>query len=239
VSGAAGDLELGPHEPLVRDGDLQLRRLGDDRGVRADGAQRFLDSEAGMLLVGHGGDDDIAGQLELRSLAAGDQRRGDAALHVVGAAAVEAIAVDPRPVRLGHVRHADGVEMAAQQQRPAAAGAAGADEDARPARRLLERLDLEAGGARPPGDERGDLRLAGATGDQLGVDRVDGDQPGQQLDDVLAHSGANDEGQRLWAASRRWSWVRERTPSFAYTRVRAPSIVFSLRNSVAAACLFE
>ena len=63
-----------------------------------------------------------------RGLPAGEQRGGDAGLHVVGAAAVQAVAVDARRVRRGHALDADGVEVRAQQQRAAAARAACADD---------------------------------------------------------------------------------------------------------------
>ena len=75
-----------------------------------------------------------------------------------------------------HALDADGVEVAAQQQRAPAARAARADEHARPAGRRLEHVGLQPGVARPAGDERGDLALAGAAGHERRVDGVDRDE---------------------------------------------------------------
>ena len=60
VRGAPGDLELEPDEPLVRDDELELGRLGHDRGVGAHRLEHLLDPEARVLLVGDRGDDDVA-----------------------------------------------------------------------------------------------------------------------------------------------------------------------------------
>jgi hypothetical protein len=49
-----------------------------------------------------------------------DQRGGDTGLHVVGATAVQAIAVDARDMRVGHALDRHRVEVAAEQQRPPA-----------------------------------------------------------------------------------------------------------------------
>jgi hypothetical protein len=187
VRGAPRHRDLRPHEPLVRDRDLQLGRLGHDRGVGAHGAQRLLDADARVLLVGDGGDHDVAGQAERRRLATGEQRGDDTRLHVVGAAAVEPVALDARLVRPRHAGHADGVEVPAQQQRPAASGPARPDEHARPPGHLLQHLDLEPGAVRPGGHERRDLRLGGAARHQVGVDRVDRDERAEQVDHVVAH----------------------------------------------------
>ena len=76
--------------------------------------------EAGVLLVGDGGDDDLAVDAGAGGVAAGDEGGGEAGLHVVGAAGVEPVALDAghRAASCG-AGQADGVEVAAQQQ-PAA-----------------------------------------------------------------------------------------------------------------------
>src|ERR671938_1900672 len=94
VRGPARDLDLEPDKALVRYHELQLGGLGDDRRVGAYHAEDLLDSEARMLLVGHGGDDHVACEPARRGLAAGDERRGEPSLHVVGATPVEPVAVD-------------------------------------------------------------------------------------------------------------------------------------------------
>ena len=60
VRGAPVHRDLRPHEPLVGDHDLAVRRLGHDRRVGAQpGGQHLLDAEARVLLVGHGRDDHV------------------------------------------------------------------------------------------------------------------------------------------------------------------------------------
>jgi hypothetical protein len=184
VRGPAGDLDVGPHESLVRDDQLELGRLGDDRGVGAGRPEHLLDADARVLLVGDRGDDDVPGQAERGGLAAGDERRGDPGLHVVRAAAVEPVALDARRVRVAHAPDGDRVEMAAEQQRPPAARARRAHDDARTARSALEHLCLEPGGARPLGDERGDLALPRAARHERGVHGVDRDERGREVPDV-------------------------------------------------------
>ena len=66
VSGATRHLDLAQDEPLVRDDELQLGGLGDDRRVRPDPSQHLLGVEAGVLLVGDRGDHHVAGEVEVR-----------------------------------------------------------------------------------------------------------------------------------------------------------------------------
>ena len=184
VRRAPFDLDPRPDEALVRDGDRELGRLGDDGRVGLDGAKHLLDAEARVLLVGDRRDDDVAVQAQRGGLAAGDEGRGDARLHVVGAAAVEPVALDARVVRCVHPPDAHRVDVPAEQQRAPASRAAGTNDDARPAGRALEHVGLQTGGERPARDERRDLALAGAARHERRVDRVDRHELAQQL----AHS---------------------------------------------------
>ena len=120
-------------------------------------------------------------RLELRRVAAGDQRRGEPRLHVVRAAPVQPVALDPGRERRVHPLDVHRVRVAAEEQRPAAAAAARPDDDARTSGSRLEDVRLETGGARPLGDERRDRGLAGAARDERGVDRVDLDEAGEEL----------------------------------------------------------
>lgn len=187
VGGPPGDLDLGPHEALVGDDNLQLGRLGDDRRIGADRAQHLLNAEARVLLVGHGGHDHVPGEPGVGQLATGQQRRRDARLHVVGTAAVQPVALHARHVRLRHALDADGVHVRAQEQDGAPARAARPDDHARTPRGLLHHLGLESCGTCPIGHEGRDPRLAGAAGHQRGIHGVGGDQASGELDDVVAH----------------------------------------------------
>ena len=187
VRGLAGHLDLRPDEALVRDGDGELGRLGDDRGVGLHRAQRLLHADARVLLVGDRGDHDVAGQA-LRA----------ASRQAISAAARPAfMSYAPRPYRwspstrgvCGSVMPSTFTVSRCAQSRsvPAAAGAARADEDARAGRRVLQDLGLEPLLAPPTGDERRDLALARAARDEVGVDGVDRDEAGEQVDDVGGH----------------------------------------------------
>ena len=150
-------------------------------------AQCLLDPQAGVLLVGDGRHDDIAGQPEAGRLAGRDQRGGDAGLHVVGAAAEEAVPVDPGRVRIGHAFDADGVEVPAEQERAPTPFSSRANEHARSARRRLQALGVKSGSLGPPFDEAGNLRLAGPTAYERGVHGVAGDEGGEQSGQVRGH----------------------------------------------------
>ncbi len=193
VRGAPLDLDPRPLKALVRDDELELGRLGDDGRVGAHRREHLLDAEACVLLVGDGGHDDVTAQAERRRLPARDQRGRHARLHVVRAAAVQAVALDARIVRRLHPRDPDGVDVTAQQQRAPAPGARRAHDDARAPRRRLEHAGLEARGERPAVDERRDLALArpaAAGGRERRVDRVDRDELAQEVDDPLHVSEA-------------------------------------------------
>ena len=177
VRRAAADLDLRPHEPLVGDDDLQLGGLGHDRRVGVDHLEDFLHSDARVLLVGDRRNQHVAGEVVARRVATGHECCGEPGLHVVGATSVEAIAVDARHVRIAHALDRDRVEVAAQQQRAAAAGAAGTHDDARAPGRPLQHRRLEPGVPRPRRHERSALAFAGASRDERRVDRVDRYQP--------------------------------------------------------------
>jgi hypothetical protein len=160
VSGDPDDLDLGPDESAVGGRDGELGGFGDDRGVGPYVLEDLLDAEAGVLLVGDGCDDDLSGQAESRRLAGGDESGGEAGLHVVGAAGVQAVAVDGRHERGAHLPEPDGVGVAAQHEGPAASRGAAADHDAGPARRGLESLGGQVVVAGPLLEVVGDLGLA-------------------------------------------------------------------------------
>ena len=188
MRGATCHLDLEPREPAVRDDERQLGRLGDDRRVGVDNFQDLLDADTRVLLVGDGREDDVACQAEGGRLATGDERRGDARLHVVRAASVEPVALDPWAVRVVHPLDVDRVEVPAEQQGASASGAVCVDDDARPPGRRLEHVGLETRIPRPRRDERRDLRLARAAGDERRVDRVDRDQLRDQVCQIVGHA---------------------------------------------------
>ncbi len=185
MRGAPGDLELEPDEPLVRDDELELGRLGHDGGVRAHRLEDVLDPEARVLLVRHRGDDDIARETQSGRIATGDQSGGDPGLHVVRAASVEPVALDPRCERLSHAVDSDRVEVPAEQERAAPAGPPGPDDDARSARLTLDRPRLETVRLGPARRESRHFGLARSSRHERWVDRIDRDERGEQTGQVV------------------------------------------------------
>ena len=168
-------------KPLWATHSSSVGRLGHDRRVRAQLGGHRLGADARELLVAHGGHDDVARELELRRLRAGPERCGHAALHVDAAAAVQPIALDERLERALVAVVPDRVGVAVEQQRAPAAGPAGNPDHVRAAGRDDLDVRLHAGRLEPAGDEARDLQLAGAAGYELGIDRVDRDQLGDEF----------------------------------------------------------
>jgi hypothetical protein len=91
-------------------GSAIRHRIGPDPEV-GERRDHGVTAEAGILLVGHQrehGPD--RGARRDQPFGDGDQR-GDAALHVRGAATVQAVVLHPRGEGLGHAGHPDGVEV--------------------------------------------------------------------------------------------------------------------------------
>src|SRR5207344_2279416 len=133
MRGDTGDGDLGPDEPAVGDADLPFGGFGDDGGVdagRVEVGEHFLNAEAGVLFVGYGGHDDLAVDSGMGRVAAGDERSGEARLHVVGAAGVEPVALHAGHQRLLGASQSDRVHVAAEQQPPALRVAAAVEDDA-------------------------------------------------------------------------------------------------------------
>jgi len=114
VGRPADDLNLTPDKPLVGGGDLQFRGFGDNGCVGPDRAQNLLHAQARLLFVGNRCDRYVPGKPQLGRLAAGDQRCRDSALHVIGAAPVQPIALDARSEWPAHSLNPDGVHVAAE-----------------------------------------------------------------------------------------------------------------------------
>ena len=166
-------------KPLWPIASLQIRRLGDDRHVRAPLAHERLGAEAHVLLVDDGRDDEPPARPVLREDAGGRDHRGDAALHVLRAAAVEPAVLDARREWIRHALDADGVEVAAEHHRRARPavpsstpiafgrpGAASCITTSRPAAAMAARATSAAAGlTRCARHER---RVHGICGDQIG-----------------------------------------------------------------------
>ncbi len=200
MRGAAARRDLEGDEALVRDADPLLGGLADDRGVGAQRARDRLGADRRDLLVGDGSQDDVAAQAV--DPGHGEHRRREAALHVVGAAPVQAPALDQRLGRAPRAAEADRVGMSVQEQGRAAAAATRDRDHVRPPGRGVRELDLETRGAAPLGNEARQLALTRTSGDELRVDGVDRDELRQQLGRVYWSTPSSSSESCSSAASR-------------------------------------
>ena len=202
VAAAALDVDRAEQRAAARDPDGQRARLGHDRRVRRERAGADEAAGAGRLLLAHRVDQQVAAQAdaELGERLRGEDHRGDAALHVAGAAAVDqpvaALAAErvgrPGVARVG----GDDVDVAVEQQGAAAARAGEARGELRPPG------EVEAlGDVRMAGDEAGiglaERDLGAVRGQPLGEEAlqrgelparlhgVEGDEALQQRDELV------------------------------------------------------
>jgi hypothetical protein len=124
------------------------------------------------LLVGHAGHQDVAGQRAAghRPCGGGDHGRHPAQ-HVEGPATVQPPVAQQRVERVAVVPgETDGIEVAVEHERAAAAGAPDHPDDGGAPGASLQAVHLEAVGGQPGRAVVGDRRLARAAGDEVGVD---------------------------------------------------------------------
>ena len=171
-----------PGEALVRDRDVDLGagRLGDDGGVGRDRLRHRLGTGRRELLVADRGHHHVTGQPALGRGRRGHHDRGQAGLHVVGAAPVETVALDAGPERVAHAVNPDHVHVRVQEQRAAAAATTGPPHGIGPAGLGVGYVHLEPAGLHPAAHEPRDLGLPRPTRHQPRVDGVDRDQLRQQ-----------------------------------------------------------
>jgi hypothetical protein len=181
VGRASLRLDVEGDPAAVRDAEALVGRLGDDRGIRAPALEEALGPDARRLLVDDGRHDHVAAQPERPALRSRGQDRGEAALHVVRAAAVEPVALDARGEPAVRLEQADGVRVRVQDERAAPARPARDPDDVRPSGRGLLDVDLEPCGAEPAGHQPRDLALACARRREARVDRLGRDERGCQL----------------------------------------------------------
>lgn len=209
MGGDAGDGDLRPDEAAVGGADLSFGGLGHDGRIdvsRVEPGQHLLDTQAGVLLVGDGGHDDLSVDARPHCVAACGERGGEAGFHVVGAASIEAVVRHARGQGVAGTGQADRVEVAAEQQ-PAPPGvAAAAQDDAGATGCALDLLDAQAHASAPLRDEGRDLCLARAAGVEPGIDRVDADQGIEQIEDRHAGRGHG------WFARRRTALASTSVP---------------------------
>ena len=115
VRGDAVGLDLEAGEALVRDRELQLGRLDDDRRVGPHALEHGFGADRRHLLVGDRRHDHVAAESALLGASRRVQNRGEPAFHVVRAASIHPTVLNVRLVRRIHAGNADSVEVRVQQ----------------------------------------------------------------------------------------------------------------------------
>ena len=186
VRRAAVRLDLEMDEAAVRDGDLQLGRLGHDRGVRAQRSPRPPRCRRSRTPRRRRRSGSRRPRRPRRSRLGGrEHARREASLHVVRATAVEPAALEARLERIGHPRDADRVHVRVEHQRAAAAGPARDGDDVRPARREPPTSVVSS----PARSHHSATKRATSSSPEppatdVRVDRLDRDELRRQLGDV-------------------------------------------------------
>ena len=197
VGGPAAQLDLDDGVAAEGLGEGEPGGLGDEDGLGGEvevgeGGDERGGADARVLLVGDEGEDDLHGEVCGLGALGGDDDRGDAPEHVAGAATREARAVvaDPRLEGAIHALDPHRVEVPGERDRGVRVGGSRPGEQAGAARLGgLDDVGGEACGVEPGAEVLDDLALAGRTGDETGVDRVDGDEGAGQIGDVV-HAGS-------------------------------------------------
>ena len=203
VAGAPVDRDRRGDRPPAGDPGVEAGRLGAQAGVGRDAvSDRGATAGAARLLVGHRAEDDVAAQAHADTPQAleSDHQGGDAALHVVHAAAVQAPVAGggdervARPLLAG--LDVDRVDVAVQEQAAAAAGPRQRGRELRPADEVEvvghEAVALAGRFGFPQIDGRAERREA--SGEQrlqggfvarrvarLAGGGVEGDEPGDEI----------------------------------------------------------
>ena len=116
----------------------------------------------------------------------GGAHRGHAGLHVRRSASIDApLALERVPRRVRHAVHADDVEVPVEHQRPPAR-ASGARDDVRTLRGGVLQIDAKSPILEHRGERFRHRVLAGATGDERRIPRVDAHELARQRDGVAA-----------------------------------------------------
>ena len=173
-----------------------------------------LGADARELLVGDGGQDHVAAQPAPLRLRCGEHARGEAPLHVVRATPVQPPALEPRRRTDRPSPRPRPCPCARSASATAAAEPASDGDHVRAARsRLLEASSRDPR-ARTTRRRTARRHLARAAGDDVGVDRLDLDEPRGQLGDRRSRARRR-RTRRRSRAPRRGS----RAPSSASSRV--------------------
>jgi len=159
MGGAAPRLHGDPLKAFVRDGDVEPGRLGHHRCVGTPACDERVGAKARVLFIHEGGNDETAPLEATGQLARGADHRGDAPLHVLCTAAVQAAIADLGVEGPDHPVNPDRVGVSAEHQRSAWCSTLEHANHIRTAGRDLGDLDTQADGLELAGDPAGNVRF--------------------------------------------------------------------------------
>ena len=116
------DVDLEPHEALVRVHDTQVGGLIDDRTVCSPASfQDVFGPDTQVLFVCDSSENDIAAQVQGFGVRQSDQGCGNTALHVCRASSIQLPVLDFAAQRVTFAAHqSDGIDVTVKHQRLAA-----------------------------------------------------------------------------------------------------------------------
>jgi short-subunit dehydrogenase len=183
-------LDLDPRETLVADADLQVRRLGDDRGVCGPRRHERVGADARVFFVDDRRDDEASPAEPARE---NYPRRvdhcRDAALHVLRSATVDPPGAFGRIERRSHPFDADRIRVPAEHQRTSGQPALEDADDVRTAGRGFLQVHVEPKTPHVRGYGFRNLPFTPSPRHQRRIDRVDADEIAQKRNARIVRHG--------------------------------------------------
>src|ERR1043165_4093336 len=112
----ANRFHLEPDKTAMSKNQLELSELSNDGGIGMEALCQSQSARAGILLIHHAHENDIAMQTVLLRFCDGKHARRDTTFHIVGTASIEAPIFDTRLMSVSHTRYTDRVHMPIEQQ---------------------------------------------------------------------------------------------------------------------------
>ncbi len=189
VRRAAARLDFDPREPFVSDRHLQIGRFGHDGAISRPVPDERIGADAGVFLVDdRGHDQPPSRQAAFRNHPRRVNHGGDAALHVLGSASVEAARSHLGRERRLHALDADGIHVAAEHQGSSGSTPFEHPDDIGTPWRDFFYLHIEPDAPQVRRNRRRDLRFARRTRDKGRVHRIDGHEIAQKEEGGIEHS---------------------------------------------------
>ena len=178
-------LDLQPDKAAMGHTEVEVAWLCDNRGVGTPPVDNGRRTDASILFVSDCRHDHVTPQVHGLGAYRSQHTRGQAALHVIGAATIEAVAFDTRRKGISHAGHAHGVGVRIEHQGAAPTGAPYHANDIRAPRGRFVHSHIQVGCRQPISHIARNLSFTGGAWDQIRVDRVNGDQIREERDQFI------------------------------------------------------